>query len=125
MGLEHTAHILTSLLLVYKGAEMIGGEHRSARATAELTCLGMLSTALRYEGLFLVGTLALLLIIRRRYWPAFSLLLGGVLPVCVMGIINVSQGWNLLPNSVLLKGARIDPVNGIALLDELGEETVA
>jgi len=59
----------------------------------------------RFEGLFLVATCTLLLLMRRSFLLAASILAAAALPVTVYGLLALAHGWFFLPNSVMLKGA--------------------
>ena len=59
---------------------------------------------IRYEGLFLVFVICCLFVVKRE--PFHALLLGGasILPIATYGLVSVSKGWYVIPNSILLKG---------------------
>lgn len=105
-GMEHSLQVVASILLVYFAAEEIVRE-KDQSSGASLTWLyifAALSTLIRYEGLFLVLPICVLLFIRRRWRDSVSVGLSAVLPVIVYGAASASQGWFWLPNSVFLKG---------------------
>src|SRR5207244_5808529 len=70
--------------------------------------LAPLVTVARFEGLFVVFVVCVLLFVRGRLLAA--VLLGGaaLLPVLVYGAVSAANGGFWLPNSVLLKGSRPD-----------------
>jgi hypothetical protein len=59
--------------------------------------------AARYEGLFVVIAIALLLMVHRRISAALALVTAGVLPIAAMGSWSLSHGWFFLPASILMK----------------------
>jgi hypothetical protein len=71
---------------------------------------------IRYEGLFLIAVVCVLLLARGRISMAFASGAAALVPLAVFGFISVRHGSFWLPNSVLLKGT--DPGHGpLALLD--------
>ena len=70
-----------------------------------LCVTGVLVVLARYEGLFLVAAVGLLLVCRRRWKLALTLGMLAVTPVILFGLLSVSKGWYFLPNSLLIKGS--------------------
>ncbi|MDB5302104.1 MAG: hypothetical protein JWO87_3767 [Phycisphaerales bacterium] len=105
-GMEAPGQILIDVLFLYAAARAAGGRVLSVRSTAALLVLAALAVAIRYEGLFLVGTACLVLAARGRWGLAFALGLAALTPVVIFGAISVRHGGFWLPNSVMLKGAR-------------------
>ncbi len=103
-GMEHSVQILITLAFVDVAAGILTGDAPAAMAGGgTLIVLGCLLTSIRYEGLFLVGIVGLLLLGRRRWGLAVWLGVAAV-PLVLYGWYSVRQGWEMLPNSVLLKG---------------------
>lgn len=105
IGLEHTLHIVVTLLFVFQAARILAAKAPPTRmARLALIASGMVTGAARYEGLFTVAVVAVLLFVQRRV--RFSVELAGLslVPATLMGAISVSRGWFWLPNSVMLKG---------------------
>lgn len=104
VGQEHALHLCLTLLVAYLAARILG-ESASPKMPIVLCALVPFLVLTRYEGLFLVGAVALLFFIRRRWVLAVSCLALAVLPLVIYGGISVWNGWNWLPNSILLKSA--------------------
>jgi hypothetical protein len=115
-GMEHTLHLLATAAFVFTAADVLSeGDGASVDGPAGkdaghgglarmlLPLLAMLTVLARYEGLFVVGVVFLLLLVRRRLLDAVLVLAGGLLPVTVFGLYAHAQGWGYLPNSLLLK----------------------
>lgn len=68
-------------------------------------CLALLLVMIRYEGMFLVSTVCLLLLLRRRVGLAVVTGLAAALPVATYGLISIRHGWYLFPNSIVLKAS--------------------
>lgn len=75
-----------------------------SRVFAWLVLLAWLLVMARYEGLFAIFIVGVLLAARGRWLQACALGAAGALPVVVYGFFSRAQGWFWLPNSVLLKG---------------------
>ena len=106
-GQEHILHTLVTLaLLVAATTRIMEPDRRPSFWRPSTVALGALAVSTRYEGLFLVGIICLILMLRRRFGEAILLGMISILPVAIFGLISVHLGWHMLPNSVLLKGYR-------------------
>ncbi|HLF88410.1 MAG TPA: glycosyltransferase family 39 protein [Anaerolineales bacterium] len=103
-GMEHGLHGFLTVGLVYHAATLLTKSESNSRPFALLLILSGLLTMTRYEGLFLVFSIALLLITRKRFFAAFWTVAAGLLPVMVYGFYSLALGWYFLPNSIFLKG---------------------
>jgi 4-amino-4-deoxy-L-arabinose transferase-like glycosyltransferase len=103
-GMEHTLHGLLTLCLVYSATALLSVKEPSRGQIVLVLALSALVPITRYEGLFLILTIALLLMSSRRFSLAMLVGAAGILPVLAYGLLSLSKGWYLLPNSVLLKG---------------------
>jgi len=107
VGMEHTLHVALTLLFAHVATRTIIADERSDcdyASPASLPILAFLLTAVRYEGLFLVGLAGLLLAVRKRWGYAVVLVAAALLPVALFGFVSSSMGWFFFPSSVLLKG---------------------
>ncbi len=102
-GMEHTLHALATVLLIEASAKALASDAPRPRAW-KLLLLASLVTAARYEGLFAVGVVAALAMIRKRWSAAACVAAGGAAPVVAFGAYSMAHGAMFLPNSVLLKG---------------------
>ena len=105
-GMEHTLQCLFCFLFIYG----FSGWLERATTTAgswkipwPLYVYGMLITFVRYEGLFLIGIVCLILWWHKKLPLAIRLGFVSVLPLVVFGAYSVARGSYFLPNSVLLK----------------------
>lgn len=114
-GLEHIIHILLSVIIMEKMSGHIVSDQKFRITDALMISIMTICLAgIRYESLFLIAVLAFIALIRRKYFPAALLILSGVLPIAVYGIISVQNGGMFLPNTVLLKGSEM--TGGISFL---------
>jgi hypothetical protein len=109
-GLEQNLQTLLALLATFLAARIISGEAPSSgrRDSTLLLVLAPLLTAVRFEGMFLILAIGVLLLLRKRWFYAFAFAVCGFLPVVIYGIISVAHGWLWFPSSVLLKGVMPD-----------------
>jgi hypothetical protein len=103
IGMEHVLHILLTILFVCWAAETLAGPPSPAK-TAGLAALAVILPLVRYEGLFAVLGVCILLFFRRRWWQALWVGALSILPLVVYGAVSSALGWFWLPNPILLKG---------------------
>ena len=103
-GMEHTAHLFITLLTVALAAKTLSQESPSPTLRRGLLVSAFLTTAVRYEGLFLILILSSLFACRKRWLFTLFFVGAGVLPLAVYGVWSAAQGWYFLPNPVILKG---------------------
>ena len=105
MGMEHLLHSLFTVWLLYSAVALLTRREVGLRQAVPVLVLSALLTVTRYEGLFLVFAIAVLLLVQKRYrdrplrWrsrPAAHHACTGYFPS--------PQGWFFFPNSLLLKG---------------------
>jgi hypothetical protein len=109
-GTEQILQTLLAMLATFLAARMLSGEAPSS-TTRDSTLLLMLApsvTAVRFEGMFLIFAIGVLLLLRKRWTYVLAFAACGFLPVVIYGIISVRHGWFWLPSSVLLKGVMPD-----------------
>ncbi len=125
-GLEHVLQILFTLVYIYTASLVINSnDDTSTRSKIKdarlnrvfLFLLSPLVIMIRYEGLFIIFAVCLLLIARKKYFLSFINGVTGLFPLVVYGVISVINGWYFLPNSVLLKGQRPDISNFKGILE--------
>lgn len=107
IGMEHTLHILLTVLTVSLAARFIEGA--APRRLVTLCVLTAAMVSARYEGLFVVAGCALTLALGRRLGAAVAVSAAGIAPVVSVGLWNVWHGWYFLPASILLKQAVLQP----------------
>ncbi|MBN1370892.1 MAG: hypothetical protein JW987_02950 [Anaerolineaceae bacterium] len=107
-GMEHLLHAVVSIGFSFVAAQVIAKPRPlTFKRWLPLLILAPILSAVRYEGLFLIGAAGLLLLVQRKFAPAAGIGLTGLLPPVVYGWISATQGWMFLPNSLMLKSAAI------------------
>lgn len=120
-GQEHIAHAILNLAFLVRAAQVLtSAAPPGPRPYGGLMLLAALLTGTRYEGLFPVGLVAGLLVIRRQPQAALLIAAAGAAPVAVHGVISMAMGWFFLPSSVLLKASRPDVTSWHGFLVSLG-----
>ena len=105
-GMEHTLQCLFSFLFVFSFSDWLwkseqeGGPREPAPA---IYVYGLLVSAIRYEGFFLVAVACVLLLTKRRIKTALLLGIVSFMPLLIFGLYSMTKGSYFLPNSVLLK----------------------
>ena len=122
MGLEHTLHLLTTVMFAYYAAIDLSSKNKPSRA--ELIRLLVLAPSVilsRFEGLFLVFIVCCLYLVRKRFVQSVITGVVALLPIVIYGCISVAKGWMFLPNSVMLKGQQPDAYSVTALLEFINQ----
>ena len=102
-GMEHSAQIVFALLFVISAIRVISNTAKNKFDTITLVLITPLFTAIRYEDLILTTIVSVLLFVRGKKLFALLIFFLSLLPPAVYGIISISHGWLILPNTILLK----------------------
>lgn len=103
-GMEHLLQILLTLLVMLQTAYFVATPtSKWGKSEAWLLILIPLMTMSRYENLFVVAAVFLVLLWQRRWGFAVVVVGAAVLPLALYGLISVQNGWYPLPNSILMK----------------------
>ncbi|HUW81246.1 MAG TPA: hypothetical protein VMZ31_00455 [Phycisphaerae bacterium] len=104
-GMEHVLQALLALCFVWVAVAAVSPATRpSYRHEVLLLALAPLVTMVRYEGIFLVGVVCIVVALRRGFALAVILAAVALCPVIAYGVWSMAHGWSFLPNSVILKG---------------------
>lgn len=101
-GMEHMLHILLIVMLIKQF--ILFFENNRNGNLYYLMILSFLATGVRYESLFLILAMILILFLKNKYLKGLILGVIALLPVIIYGFISVYYGADFLPNSLLLKG---------------------
>jgi hypothetical protein len=83
---------------------MIDGPDPGTQRVGRGLILAILLVATRFEGLFLVASIAWLLQRRGRRRAALQLAFAGALPLVVFGLVSIAMGGRFLPTPIWMKG---------------------
>jgi hypothetical protein len=104
LGLEHVLQTGLALLLLRWGIERSDGAEVGRERYARGIILAALLVATRFEGIFLVVSIAWWMRRARRQYEAALLLLAGLAPIVVFGGLNLLLGERFLPTPIWMKG---------------------
>jgi hypothetical protein len=102
-GMEPVLQILIALPVVFIAGRIISREVPATADKAWLLTLAPLVTGVRFEGMFLIVAIGVILLLQKRWVYAVAFCTLGFLPVAIYSAISMSKGAYFLPNSVLLK----------------------
>ncbi len=122
-GMEHTLHILLSIVFAYSASHILGSHASQAKriygykgAVINLYLTAFLLPFTRYEGLFIVFIVCCLSLIQKRWKLSLSLGFLSLSSIVIYGFISVHNGSMWAPNSIILKGAAVNfSIKGIVL----------
>ncbi|WP_394842929.1 hypothetical protein LZC95_38385 [Pendulispora brunnea] len=117
IGMEHTLHMLATLLLVHAAVDALAAPKAAgARSLAAISLFAMIATSARYETLFAVAILGLLALIRRRLAMAVALGIGAGLPVVGFALFSMAHDAAPFPYPVLIKRQHFGAASSFAEL---------
>lgn len=118
-GMEHTLQCLFSFLFIFQFSDWINRELTTSqekwKLPPSLALYGALTTAIRYEGMFVVAVVCLILLYHKKIGLSFLLGFISLFPLIIFGIYSMMKGGYFFPNSVLLKSINAPlSISGIA-----------
>jgi hypothetical protein len=117
-GMETILQIFLVLLFTHHSAKLISADRESPGRLCQtsLLVLAPLLTMARYEDLAVVFIVCILLMLYGRLALSALVLLSGLAPIVIYGVVSASHSGYWLPNSLILKALRPDltSVSGIA-----------
>ena len=104
-GMEHILHILLFLVFFFTSISFLNNSSKKlSKQYFILLVIAPLLTAARYESLFVIFIMCLLLLYKRFFVKSIFIGIIALLPLLIFGLISVENSWFFFPNSVLLKG---------------------
>jgi hypothetical protein len=100
IGMEHTLQALLVLAFLWQAAIRLADQRDDWLRPSVLAAA---MVAARYETLFVVFVVGLMLAWQRRWRATFALGMAAAVPVVLFGWYSVAHGGLVLPNSVLMK----------------------
>lgn len=101
-GMEHL--LQTSLIIgfIFLSATLLVSDKVETKLKIFFLVITILTTSVRYESLFLLFIVFVLLLLRRKFLFSILFLIVGLLPIILYGYVSVSNGQYFFPNSVLI-----------------------
>jgi hypothetical protein len=116
-GMEHTLQCLFSFLFIFYFSDWLEASNASGkRLPLNVLIFAVLTSTIRYEGLFLIFIACMLLLLKKKIGPALLLACISLAPLILFGLIATNSGGYFLPNSVLVKS---DSLNSSGWLKSL------
>lgn len=103
-GMEHSLQCILTLLLLYFSANYFSKIKFELFPYIALIMLANLATITRYEGIFVVLAITLIMFFDKRFWEGCVFIVTSLFSIVVYGLVALANGWYFLPNSILLKG---------------------
>jgi hypothetical protein len=112
-GMEHVVQTVVDLAFVACAVTVLSEEVADTRRSQiALWALAAVVTATRYEGVFLVAIVAVLLLARGRMRDMTAVGTLGAFPIVIFGAFSLAHGGFFLPNSVLVKAQFLNGIVG-------------
>jgi hypothetical protein len=107
-GEEHVLQAMLTVLFLDRAGDRLCQADASRRSTVLLLVLAALVGFVRYEGLFLIGTVAALFIVAGEILLGSAVAVAGSIPAIGMGLFSIAKGAFFFPSSVLIKSGSGD-----------------
>ncbi len=102
-GMEHTLHMCALMAVAATAEKVLRGQSRSLLHNWPLLLAVLISAGLRYETLFLLPPLTLLLWLTDHKRLAIAVGVAGIIPAVALGVFQVAHGSPFLPNTIMVK----------------------
>jgi len=104
IGMEQTIHMMLSVMAIYFIKKNIVANFQRTDFFNLLVVILLLGMV-RFESMFFVFCLGILLFIDKKFKEAIFVFIAGFLPIIIFGLISIENGGFLFPNSVIIKGS--------------------
>lgn len=106
-GMEHTMQCLIDIVFTIMSIRLIyyhdGRERYSTIAMVAI--LSLFVTAVRYDGIFLIAGVCLILLLRKKFLATLIVACSSTIPIVAMGMVSIYHGSLFFPNSVIAKSS--------------------
>jgi hypothetical protein len=102
-GMEHTLHMCAVLAIAAAAERTLSRNSKNWRESWPLLLFVLIGAGLRYETLFLLPPLVLILWFSRHRALAVAVSIVGLIPAVALGIFQMAHGSTFLPNTILVK----------------------
>lgn len=125
-GMEHILHALFAIPFIFLSVHFLINQKKNMSASNKicfyLYALSALTASVRYESLLLIIIISVLHLFQKKYYTAFFIVISGIIPLTIFGLISLKTGGSFLPNSVLLKAFTQDSstfISGLSAKNDL------
>jgi len=109
LGMEHSIHMFLMVLTIYMLKLNINNNFAQPSYFKLLICIFFVALV-RFESMFLSFIISVLLLYKKQWRRSAGVILVGLVPIIIFGLISIKSGGYFFPNSVLIK-ARIPSEN--------------
>jgi len=102
--MEHTMHIFMILTAFMFFSKFTDSGFNDKKYAILFLCVTTLLCMSRYESMFFLTPILVILLLNKRYAFALATLAAGFLPILLFGIWSMGKGGFFFPNSLLMKG---------------------
>ena len=103
-GMEHLLQTSLIISFIFLSSSILMKDKVENKLKIFFLVITFLTTSVRYESLFLLFIVFVLLLLRRKFLFSVLFLIVGLLPIILYGYVSVSNGQYFFPNSVLING---------------------
>lgn len=119
IGMEHILQIILVLTFVYLSIQILINNNYKPTNYYLLVILAVLLTMVRYESLFLIFIVSFLFMVKKKFNYSFSIMIFGLLPIVVYGLISILNNWSFFPNSLIIKSSLLSHIPETLTLNSL------
>ncbi len=106
-GMEHLLQTIFTISFIFLSVkELSSGESNPGKIKNSdilIFTLSALLASIRYEDLIIIVVVSLIFFFRKKYFKGIFIMISGIIPVIIYGVISVYNGGFFIPNSILLK----------------------
>lgn len=118
IGMETVLLCLLTLMFAWSSFKLIDLKDSVSASPKLLTATGIITAlfcACRYESVYVVAPVILIMLLRKRLKECMVLIIGVLFPIVSYGVYSMAHGNLFFPNTILLKGrvGFTDPIHGI------------
>jgi hypothetical protein len=103
LGMEHTLHILLTLIFTWLALRSLTSGNRSVLEHISLIVFTLLFMSIRYESLFFLPFFLIMLLSQKKYSHMMAISVTALLPTIIFGLYSIENGGYFLPNSIIIK----------------------
>lgn len=115
-GMEHVLQILAVLLVAGLVIGNLVDDRADLRADLWIGAAALLAAAVRFDVVFVLVPLGLLMLLARRWRALAFAVVGAAIPALATVALNLGQGWPAFPASVTMKSIANDSSTGLIRL---------
>ncbi len=108
IGMEHILQIILVIPFTYLSIQILIKDDYNRLNYILLIILAVFMSLVRYESLILILIISLLFLLKKKFVYSASIMIFGLIPIIIYGVISTMNGWYFLPNSLLIKSSLLN-----------------